>query len=114
MAVLLIPALARWPMVALMWSLPPARSEGLGQAFAGRIKGFDFFLATGFVIAIAACGIYLWDYRYLAVIPTLAVIAFFWAHVNRRMLGGVTGDSLGATVELSEAILFGMVLMIQW
>jgi adenosylcobinamide-GDP ribazoletransferase len=112
-ALLLAPLLARWPMVVLAWALPPVRTEGLGRAFAGRIKIIDLAIATGFVVAAAAGTIYLWDYRYFALVPTLVLATVAVGTMSRRLLGGVTGDTLGATVELSEAALLGIFLVIK-
>jgi cobalamin synthase len=42
----------------------------------------------------------------LLLLPVLLLAAMAGAGVNRRLIGGVTGDTLGAMVEVSEVILF--------
>lgn len=112
-AALLVPALARWPMVVLVWGQPAAREEGLGQAFAGRVSVANLLFSTGVVIALSGATAYVWGFRYLIAAPALVLIAWLAAVVSRRLLGGVTGDTLGATVESSEILLLGIFLVIQ-
>ena len=102
-ALLLAPAFARWSIVVLAWASAPVRREGLGYLFAGRIERMDLAFATAVVALPAVVAVYLWGYTYLA--PPAVAILSTWGGVVlfRRLLGGVTGDTLGATIEVTEA-----------
>jgi adenosylcobinamide-GDP ribazoletransferase len=92
-------ATGRWGAVLHAAAVPPARRDGLGVAFAPRPASVA--VATGVVIIAALL------LRQIAglvalgagVAVTLTVSA--WAG---RSLGGRTGDTLGATVALTEAL----------
>lgn len=88
---------------------PAARSSGLGALVAGTVTAPAAFAAAGGVGAIASG----WGYAAdgvggavrgaVAVVAALGVAHAVRAHAVRR-LGGVTGDVLGALVELATAI----------
>jgi adenosylcobinamide-GDP ribazoletransferase len=89
-------ALGRWAAVVHAAALPPARRDGLGAAFSPAPT--SVLIATGLTVATVA----------LAPLPGLAALAVAVAMVAavsalaRRGLGGKTGDTLGATVALTE------------
>lgn len=93
------PAIGRWATVAQSAVLPYARAEGLGAAMAGRVGAVSLAGAT--LLCAATCA------------PLGRVAASSWATalivaagmgaLCRRRIGGVTGDTLGATSELCEA-----------
>jgi len=89
-------ALGRWATVLHAAALPPARRDGLGAAFSPAPTAA--VIATGLAVATVA----------LAPLPdltALAVAVTVMAAVSalaRRGLGGRTGDTLGATVALTE------------
>ncbi len=96
---LLAPALARW-LILLVARQPMARSGGLGADFVTGLTWRAFLFAVlvplGLVIAGGLRGLLAAAAAHLAV----------WGVVRlaRARLGGVTGDVLGMTVELSEAV----------
>ncbi len=92
----LIPAWARWG--AVVWSrlLPPLWS-GTGARFAQEI-GWQAIIAWGVALTLASTWIAPTLLASLVVIPAIAA---FW----RWRLGGITGDCLGASIELTENLL---------
>jgi adenosylcobinamide-GDP ribazoletransferase len=105
-AILLVPALARWPMSALAWALAPARSSGLGRIFAGGTRGSDALIATCFTLGLILTVSVLVSPLYLLTAVLLLFIVAVSARQSRKRIGGITGDILGATVEISEVLLF--------
>lgn len=100
--IVLAPALGRWAPVLLGAALPYARPEGgLGQALTGGAAGRTE-LAGATVTALAAAGVLAGWNGAVAVAEALLVVLLFGA-LCRRRLGGITGDTLGASVELVEA-----------
>lgn len=98
----LIPALSRFAMAIAMHRLPYARQEGLAKPFftdkrpglivPGLILSALAFFALPFGLFFGILGVYL---------MVLALILWWY----RRMIGGVTGDMLGALCEVCEAVL---------
>jgi cobalamin 5'-phosphate synthase/cobalamin synthase len=99
----LAPALGRWAPVLLGRALPYARAEGgLGQAVTGGATG-ALELGGATVLAVgAAAGLAGLNGAIAAAAAALATLLF--GLLCRRKIGGVTGDTLGASVELVEAV----------
>ena len=100
------PTLARWASVALAHRLPYARVEGgLGAALTERVGAWELVGAT--IVAAIVAGL---ASGRSAVACWLAVVAVtgIVGRVCRRRIGGVTGDTLGANIELSEVAVLVM------
>lgn len=100
--IVLAPALGRWAPVLLGRALPYARpGGGLGQAVTGGGAG-NLEVAGATAIAVAASPL-LAGWNGAAAVAIAAAVVILFGAVCRRKLGGVTGDTLGASVELVEA-----------
>jgi adenosylcobinamide-GDP ribazoletransferase len=92
---------ARAAMVALMWLLPPARSDGLSFA-AGGPPGQS--VAAAAVIALVALLFSLHPARgFIAALVLIAAVALM-AWLAMRQIEGQTGDVLGATEQVGEIV----------
>jgi adenosylcobinamide-GDP ribazoletransferase len=94
-------ALGRAAPVMLASALPSIRNEGSGAFLAGRVSLLTA-IATGLVaaaIALGASGVHGLELAGIAAATVVALGAFLF-----RWLGGVTGDTLGATAELTETL----------
>lgn len=101
--IVLAPALGRWVPVLLGRFLPYARPEGgLGQAVTGGGTG-NLELGGATAIALLAAAL-LGGWTGGAAVALALAVAILFGAVCRRKLGGVTGDTLGAAVELAEAV----------
>ena len=106
--VILIPLAARWTPVFLAAFWPYARPEGgLGQGLVQEMGKKELFWATIFAwgIAIGAAG-----WLGLGLMAILLIWSLLSGWFSSRKLGGVTGDTLGATIETSE--LLGILFMV--
>ena len=108
-ALILAPLIGRSALLGLFLSTPYVRPGGLGQALADhlpRVAGKQVLLLSALVCVLIAgfSGVF-------AVV--LAVVGFFWLRqVMLRRLGGTTGDTAGALLELLEvAVLVGLALV---
>ncbi len=110
--VLLMPVLSKLAMVTAMFHGRPARADGLGQLFIGRIKRKEAFfnLFMLFLIYILLYAIFLrymperyWIF-YLLSTGVLYLFSLFWTYFCNKRFNGLTGDTLGALSELSEVI----------
>jgi adenosylcobinamide-GDP ribazoletransferase len=92
-------ALGRWGAVLHAAALPPARRDGLGAAFAPRPAS----VVTATAVAIVAA-LLLQRLAGLAALGGCLAITLVVSAWARRGLGGRTGDTLGATVALTEVL----------
>lgn len=98
-----MPAVGRWSMVLLARLSHPARSDGgLAGPFLAYVSWQDVAMATmtlliGLAIGLEVVGVC------VVVVGGMAVVLVVrqWFH---RRIGGVTGDTLGATNELVEIL----------
>lgn len=100
-ALVLAPLAGRLAAAWLLYTTPYARPEGLGSAFTGDIPSRDLRAAAllallVFPIIAGAPGL----------LVMLAAIGFFYLYRRflLQRLGGTTGDTAGALVELTETI----------
>jgi len=92
---------ARWAVLAGAWNASSARDPeaGLGNDFIASAQGWTF--AVGGVVPLMLG--YLWGGLSGIAVALTPVILAMWLRVFfKRTLGGQTGDTLGATVELGE------------
>jgi adenosylcobinamide-GDP ribazoletransferase len=100
---------------AVSWAcrhgIPPARPDGLGAMVAGTVGPPALALGTAGVAAVALAAVpgRPWQGP-LAVAAALAVALLLVRHVVRR-LGGITGDVLGAAVEVTTTLTYLALLL---
>lgn len=97
---LLFPTFSRWAMVVLLGTFPYVRRQGLGSPFhQGKAR-----LATAIAAAItASAAVLLGGIGGVGMLAGISILAWFSGWAMSRMLGGLTGDTYGATNELAEA-----------
>lgn len=109
-AVVLTPVLGRWSAVLMgatqTYARPPedgSRSAGSPARFMGRT---ELIVATASTAAIIAAMIIarLDQWRSAIACAPVAIISAWWAWRCKRRIGGVTGDTLGAGIEISECL----------
>ncbi len=95
-ALLLIPAWARWG--TQVWSLAvPPLAKGSGERFSWQISK-PVVAAQGLILATVSA----WAApALLAALIVVPLVAIYW----KARLGGITGDCLGASVEITETLL---------
>ena len=102
MALVLIPMVARWGIVLQAALLPYARPEGgLGGAFIEHAGAREGILATVFTLGAAFA---LMRITGLLFVLWGGMVALLFAAYVRRRLGGATGDTLGAGIEVAEVM----------
>jgi len=107
-ALIIVPLLGRSALLGLFLTTPYVRPGGLGQALADhlpRSAGKQVLVVSGLACVLIAglSG---------AIAIVLAVLVFVWSrHAMMRRLGGTTGDTAGALLELLEmTLLVGLAL----
>jgi len=106
---LIIPLIGRSAMLGLFLTTPYVRAGGLGQALADHLPR----LAGWQVLAVSALGCVLIAGFSGVVAVFVAAVIFLWLRqLMLRRLGGTTGDTAGAILELLEmAVLVGLALV---
>lgn len=108
LALIIVPLIGRSALLGLFLTTPYVRAGGLGQALADhlpRSAGKQVLTVSALACVLIAGGS-----GVLALV--LAVLGFVWLRqVMLRRLGGTTGDTAGAMLELLEvAVLVGLAL----
>jgi adenosylcobinamide-GDP ribazoletransferase len=99
-------AIGRWAALFHAAFSPPARADGLGATFTVGPGALVVGSAVAVAVALLACDL---GPGLAAVAAGLAVAGLSVLEV-RATLGGRTGDTLGATVALSEAVVCTVLL----
>jgi adenosylcobinamide-GDP ribazoletransferase len=99
--------LGRWTALPLAFFLPSARDNefGQGKLIAHNVTAVS--VAAGTLLALAIVAIALRAAALWATV-TAAVIAAASGFYYRRRIGGITGDCLGATTQLTEIAIYLM------
>lgn len=96
LALFLTPALGRWSILLLTSALPYARSTPSVVPDIGKRA----LLWGTFTIACAILAFRVW--RSCAAAAAILIVTFGFGLYCRRRIGGITGDTLGASVQLTE------------
>lgn len=106
---IIVPLIGRAALLGLFLTTPYVRAGGLGQALADHLPR----KAGWRVLAVSALGCVLLAGFSGLVAMLVAVAGFVWLrHLMVRRLGGTTGDTAGALLELLEmAVLVGLALV---
>ncbi|MGA3796367.1 adenosylcobinamide-GDP ribazoletransferase [Pseudomonas fluorescens] len=108
LALIIVPLIGRSALLGLFLTTPYVRAGGLGQALADHLPRS----AGKQVLAVSALACVLIAGISGALAVVLAALGFVWLRqVMLRRLGGTTGDTAGAMLELLEvAVLVGLAL----
>ncbi|MDD5692024.1 MAG: adenosylcobinamide-GDP ribazoletransferase [Candidatus Omnitrophica bacterium] len=100
-ALILMCSLSRWSAVAAVFFFPYARQEGKAEAF---IKGMNLKIFILSAVVAVICASLAWQIRGLIVLLIVTGFSYALGKFSVKKIGGITGDTLGATIELSEII----------
>ena len=96
--------ISRWSIVPLAYWLPPARQDGgQGARLAQRMSMTSLIVGTGCmaVVAVLATG-----FTAIVLIAIASGVVAVAGMYYRRRIGGITGDCLGATCQLTELAVY--------
>lgn len=117
-----VPAAARWAIVILSWCSTYPRRKGTGHPFVERITGKEVLLGfLGLLLPVFLLSPF-FQFTFRLPLPTaylshhlfsipvvlfFALLPAFYLRIRgSRLLGGVTGDVLGASCEFGEVLGF--------
>jgi adenosylcobinamide-GDP ribazoletransferase len=102
-------ALARWAALLHAAATPAARPDGLGAPFAPP----PLQLAVATVLAVAAATLSCGALPGLAALGAAVLVAGLSATAARQAIGGRSGDTLGATIAVTE-VAVSLALLAVW
>ena len=103
-ALLLAPALSRWGQVLVAYGSRPARSENsLAGSFITHIKPAHFIVAS---ILAVGFGVVFGGTTGLASVAAVAIACLLLKLLFNYSIGGETGDTIGSSSEITEALVF--------
>ncbi len=107
-ALIVMPAAGRWMQVVLAALCPYVRSEGgTGGAFVDQVGERELMLGSATLLVAA---VILFALKGVALFVLLGIGAVvLWRYFEQR-LGGVTGDVLGASTEITEVLALLLIL----
>ncbi|MDD5691500.1 MAG: adenosylcobinamide-GDP ribazoletransferase [Candidatus Omnitrophica bacterium] len=109
-ALILMCIVSRWSVVLAMYLFPYARQEGKAKLFIQGMNLKIFVISTAVAVV---CSFLIWRIPGLIVLLTVALCAYAIGKLVSQKIGGVTGDTLGATIELMEITVLLTVCMTQ-
>ncbi|MDD4899480.1 MAG: adenosylcobinamide-GDP ribazoletransferase [Candidatus Omnitrophica bacterium] len=101
LSLLLFCALSRWAMVCAIFLFPYARKEGKAAVFFDNITDRVMVVASLIIFATAAL---LWKINGIIALIAVALLVYLLGKSISKKMNGLTGDTLGAMNEISEAV----------
>ncbi len=113
---IIIPAVfARYCVVYSCAFFPYAKNEGMGKTFVDNIGLKEFFKSTlGLFLLVSIVSLWL-EFSFFTILLTLAInllFAFYFNRIMLKKLGGSTGDTFGALLELSSLLALFILVII--
>jgi len=106
--IFLMPVFARMNIVLACRYSKYAREDGMGNFFIGKVSNVKLVL-TGLFTLIMTLG----NLNSMILLITSVLFAFYYMDHVRKIIDGMTGDTLGALCELSEIWILLIAVIIQ-
>ena len=107
-----IPVISRTLQPSMLYFFPYAKEEGLAKMYGGKPKKAHGIILAAMFIFLSA-GLFLIKGALGLLIPGVALLYYvFYYFSTIKNFGGITGDLLGAFLEVSEMLMIGAILFI--
>ncbi len=101
-ALILMCILSRWAVVMVMYLFPYARQEGKAKLF---MQGLNLKVLLASLIIVLVFSFSIWGLKGWLVLLVISGCAYLINLAIAKKIGGVTGDTLGATIEIMEVVI---------
>ena len=109
-AIVAMCVLGRWAMVFALQSAPYAREEGKAKHYCEGANRSRTFAAAAITLAAVSIPVHL---NGIAIFAIITGVTYLMTARTTRLLGGITGDTLGATDELMETLTLFLLCLAQ-
>ncbi len=103
---LIMPMISRSGALLLAYLFPYAREDGLGNWLIGNVETFDLWIV---MLSVMLIGLIVANYINIILISVIIdfpiMFAWLYGHHIKKYIDGITGDTLGAYIELSEVLI---------
>ena len=108
-SLLLMPMMGRWSQVSIAYFSDYAGlKKGLGFPITRHVTSLIFIFTTIISLLVAT---YLFHHRGFIIAVLVGLFCLLYSRFFKRVLGGVTGDVLGAANEITEVAVLIMILV---
>ncbi len=107
-ALLVIPMLARYSILPLFYFTPYVRDKGLGSNLKRSISSFTMIAIT---LACSILAVIFLQQKTLLVLVLMVAILLGARNIMMQRIGGTTGDTAGALIEVQEALLLAALVL---
>ncbi|WP_087088790.1 adenosylcobinamide-GDP ribazoletransferase [Acinetobacter pittii] len=96
-----VPVLGRVVPSILFLTTPYVREKGLGRSLTEHLPKMTSWIIAGLVLLLALY----WEWQGLIATIAFLISLVYLRHLFIKRIGGITGDTVGAAIELSETVL---------
>ena len=96
-----MPMMSRWLQAPFTNLFPYARQNGMGKAFTEGVRGRQVGIAT---IVTALFLIFIFKFNAILIMGLMAIVSYLIGLYFKKILGGITGDVIGAVSEVNEVM----------
>src|SRR4030066_51296 len=96
-----MPMISRWLQAPFTNLFPYARQDGMGKAFTEGVRGRQVGIAT---IVTALFLIFIFKFNAILIMGLMAIVTYLIGLYFKKILGGITGDIIGAVSEVNEVL----------
>ncbi|MCG6860866.1 MAG: adenosylcobinamide-GDP ribazoletransferase [Chromatiaceae bacterium] len=107
-ALILVPVLARAQLLILFLTTPYARPDGMGAEIGANLQPAAAWVGLGLTLVAS---VLLLGSKTLGLVSAAGIVLLLWRWSMMVRLGGFSGDTAGALVELSEAVLLAAAVL---
>lgn len=98
---ILVPIVGRVVPSILFLTTSYVREKGLGRSLTDHLPKIASWIITGFVLLLPLY----WEWQGLITIIGFVSSLVYLRHLFIKRIGGITGDTVGAAIEISETVL---------